>query len=327
MATVTRTLRRGRTGAACLALAAAAAGCGTDTIAGGGGGGAFVLGGSAHTIDVGPLTRSYRIYVPHHRPTTPGGVARSYPLIIMLHGSSGSPDDFRSTTRMDSLSEHSRFVVVYPAGVQGGGGLFPSDWNAGGCCGAAGREQIDDVGFIRKLITEVSRQLPIDARRIYAAGFSDGGRLAHRLGCELSSTLAAVAVVSGSLTTTTCAPTKAVPLLAIHGTRDPEVAFDEPAGTPPARDVTGAGASLPPAVQFWLARNGCSAATVTRPAADVARTSFTACSGGADVQFYTIEGGTHAWPGDVGGSGAQPPMSELAASVVITQFFAKQQRR
>jgi polyhydroxybutyrate depolymerase len=272
------------------------------------------------------LTRRYLVHVPAKRPMTTAGAVRPYALVIVLHGSSGSGDEIRQTTRMDSLSEGERFLVAYPEGVKGGGGLYPSDWNAGTCCGAAGRENIDDVGFIAALIGEVGKNLALDKRRVYVAGFSDGGRMAHRLACKLAPSIAAVAVVSGSLKDDSCAPAKPVPILAVHGTSDDQVPFNDDAMTAPPAVVTGVGATLPPSIRFWVATNGCRTGANTRMATDLVRTTFATCTGG-EVAFYTIEGGSHAWPGDPGGAGSQPPMSELQASTVIVRFFARQYRR
>src|SRR5437773_1561304 len=82
------------------------------------------------------------------------------------------------------------------------------DWNAGTCCGAAARENVDDVGFLKAVIDRVSKQLPVDQKRIYIAGFSDGGRMAYHAACQLSSTIAAIGVVSGSLLDDHCSPAK-----------------------------------------------------------------------------------------------------------------------
>jgi polyhydroxybutyrate depolymerase len=301
-----------------------AGGCHFDGIAGGAGG--WTPGLATHDVVVGDLTRQYLMHVPSKRPTTSAGTIRSYSLVIVLHGSSGSSDEIRQTTGMDSLSEVGRFLVAYPQGVQGAGGLFPSDWNAGTCCGAAARENIDDVGFITALIADVGKNLALDKRRIYVAGFSDGGRMAHHLGCKLAPTIAAIAVVSGSLKDDSCAPARPMPVLAVHGTSDTEVPFDDPALTDPPTPLFGVATTLPPSIQFWISADGCGSGTQDQPAADVVRTSFAACTG-AEVVFYTIQGGSHAWPGDPGGAGSQPPMSEVLASQVITQFFARQVRR
>jgi polyhydroxybutyrate depolymerase len=295
--------------------------CSSDGITGTAG--SWKAGTDVHQIVVGPLTRSYLLHVPARRPISSAGIVLPYPLLIVLHGSSGSAADIRRVTKMDSLSETARFLVAYPSGVQGGGGLYPSDWNAGLCCGAAGRENVDDVGFISAVISEAGKKLTLDRQRIYVIGFSDGGRMAHHLACRLSPTIAAIGVVSGSLKDDGCAPAKAVAVIAIHGTSDDQVPYDEAALTAPSRLLTGVATTLPTSVQFWLAADGCGAGMVNRMSTNVVRTSFASCTG-AEVAFYTIEGGTHAWPG---AGGSQPPMSELAASIVMSQFLSRQYRR
>ena len=307
-----------------LVLIFSSAGCHSDGITGGAG--TWTPGLATHDIAIGGLTRHYLLHVPDKRPTTSVGVVRAYSLVIVLHGSSGSADDIRQSTGMDALADSGRFLVAYPQGIRGAGGLFPSDWNGGACCGAAARENIDDVGFIAALITQVGAKLALDKRRVYVAGFSNGGRMAHRLACELSATIAAIAVVSGSLKDDNCAPAKPVSLVAIHGTDDAEVPFDDEALTAPPTTLTGVAATLPPSVKFWIAVNGCGAATKSPFAMDVVRTTLSTCTG-TEVVFYAIQGGTHAWPGESGGAGSQPPMSELRASSIISQFFARQIRR
>lgn len=300
--------------------------CATDSVFGVRGHGSWKPGTASHDITVGPLLRNFLLHVPLHHPLNSSGTIRPYPLLVVLHGSSSSAEDIRQASQMDSLSEVGRFLVAYPNGVMGGGGLYPSDWNAGACCGAAARENIDDVGFIAALIRRVARVLPVDQHRIYIAGFSDGGRMAYHAACQLAPTIAAIGVVSGSLLDDHCAPSKPVAVIAIHGTSDDQVPYYDVALTPPPTPVSGVAAQLPSSVQFWIARNGCSTGTVSRPTADVVQTSFGSCLG-ADVVFYTIESGLHAWPSEPAGAGSQPPMNELAASRVITEFFARQIRR
>jgi polyhydroxybutyrate depolymerase len=301
-------------------------GCSSDGILGAGESGYWKPGTSSHEVGAGGLARNYLLHVPVRKPLTTSGTVRPYPLLLVLHGSSGTAEDIRQTSQMDTLSELNRFLVAYPSGVRGGGGLYPSDWNAGTCCGAAGRENIDDLGFISALIAQVSKKLAVDPRRVYIAGFSNGGRMAHYAACKLSPKIAAIGVVSGSLKDDTCAPTKPVAVIAVHGTDDNQVAFDDPPSTAPSRPLSGVAAQLPPSVQFWAARNGCGAGTATRVSPNVLRTSFSTCTG-AEVMFYRVDGGVHAWPGEPSGSGSQPPMSELRTSLVLTQFFNRQVTR
>jgi polyhydroxybutyrate depolymerase len=287
--------------------------------------GGWRAGTTAHQLTVGALNRTFLLHVPLHQSQSASGTLRPYPLLILLHGSSSTGADIRHASGMDSLSEVDHFIVVYPDGYQGAGGLFPSDWNAGTCCGAAARENIDDLGFLAGIIDEVSKKLPVDARRVYVAGFSDGGRMAYHSACQLAARIAAIGVVSGSLRDDACAPRVPVPVLAIHGTGDAEVPFDDDALTAPPAPVPAAASALPSSVQFWAAEDRCTTATVTQPAADVTLTTMGACV--SDVVFYAITGGSHAWPGEPDGAGSEPPMSELAASKVIVQFLLHHARK
>ncbi|MDQ6690113.1 MAG: hypothetical protein M3Z18_06345, partial [Gemmatimonadota bacterium] len=108
-------------------------------------------GTTTHFITVGSEPRDYILHVPRRRPVLLGGAVRPYSLVLVLHGSAGTPDDIRQTSRMDSLSEVLRFAVAYPSGTNGGG-LYPTDWNGGTCCGAAARNNVDDVGFLAALV-------------------------------------------------------------------------------------------------------------------------------------------------------------------------------
>ena len=121
-----------------------------------------------------------------------------------------------------------------------------------------------------------------------------------------------------------CTPAKPVPLWAVHGTTDPEVAFNQGA-PPPNGPIPALAVDLPPSIQFWSVLNGCVKGTKTTAAADVVHTSFTPCTG-ADVDFYTILGGTHGWPGGPDDPGAQPPMNEIKASVLMWNFFFRHLR-
>jgi polyhydroxybutyrate depolymerase len=285
--------------------------------------GVWSAGTAAHEVTVAGEVRTFHVHVPPKR-LTRNSVLAGWPLVIVLHGSGADGSDIERATAFDSIADANLFVAAYPDGSRGSFELFPSDWNAGTCCGGAHRDGIDDIAFIKAMIASVSSKLSIDAHRIYVAGFSAGGRMAYHVGCRMSTTIAAIAVASGSLVDDACAPGVGVPLIATHGTSDPEVDYGEEA-PPPPRSPTPAAAELPPAVQFWVALGKCTSGKVTPLTAHVAQAAFTACPG-TEIQFYRIESGTHGWPGGAAEPGSLPPMNEIRFSALAWQFFNRKTR-
>ena len=237
----------------------------------------------------------------------------------MLHGSGAAGETVRHMSRLDSLSDARDFVVAYPDATRNWLGL-QAGWNAGDCCGAAVKNEVDDVGFLRALVGSLSGALPIDRRRIYVAGFSDGARMAYRVGCEMSDEVAAIAAVAGSLTQRGCSPIRPIPLIAFHGTSDDEVPFSDSTYSPRAPAHLEIPTVVPPAVSFWAANNGCRWSQATHPSRTIHEIRFSGCR--AEVEFFAIEGGGHAWPGGAqDGDGSDPPTHALNASAELVKFF------
>jgi polyhydroxybutyrate depolymerase len=278
-------------------------------------------GTARYSIRVGALSRTFLLHVPRER-LRRFGVPVGFPLVIVLHGSGADAGTIRRMSGLDSLSEMARFLVAYPNATTGALGL-KSDWNAGECCGAAANRDVDDVGFMHALIGSIAARLPVDRRRVYVAGFSDGARMTYRAGCDLSTELAAIAVVAGSLMDAHCAPTRAVPLIAFHGTADDEVPYFDSALTAPRLPPPAAWAKFPPSIQFWAAADGCHEAAITHVAPHVVLTRFGHCA--ADVVLYTVQDGLHAWPG--GQADGDEPTHELSASRELWNFFVHHRKR
>merc|ERR1712207_52897 len=79
----------------------------------------------------------------------------------------------------------------------------------------------DDIGFIDTLLDELEATYCIDRSRIYVTGFSNGGMMAQRLGCEMNHRLAAIAPQHGQLALGfNCDPKhdEPMPILNIWGT-------------------------------------------------------------------------------------------------------------
>ena len=281
-------------------------------------------GTSEREVRVGDDTRSYVLHLPASVRRNRIGVAVSYPLLLVLHGSGANGGTVEMQSGMDHLADSAHFIVAYPNGETALFGLR-SDWNAGRCCGSPARGNVDDIAFFRATIDDIARHVPVDRRRVYVAGFSDGGRMAYRVACDAASMVAAIGVVAGSVVDDTCVPSRPVPLIVFHGTADGEVPYgDPPEANAPTPLVA---AAAPPSVRFWATTNKCQLATARRESTHVTRVQFAPCAG-ADVVSYSIDGGGHAWPGGKkdGDDGAQPTM-ELDASLTMLRFFLRHPMR
>lgn len=215
-----------------------------------------------------------------HLPTGYDG-ARPTAIVLDLHGRAFTGASQRDLTDMDDLADEMGFIAVHPDGVG-------RTWNGGVCCGQASRDDIDDVGFIAALLDRLEAELCVDTRRVYATGLSNGGFLSHRLACELSDRIAAIAPVAGVLGVADCAPSRPVPVLHIHGDDDQVVRYDGVAGFLSARS----------SCERWAELDGCDPTpAVTFTQDDVTCETWTGCNAGAAVELCTIAGGGHTWPG------------------------------
>jgi len=123
--------------------------------------------------------RCWDIYVPQ-------GLTGPAALVIDMHGASWNPSRQRAVSGFETLADSEGFIIVWPYGMG-------NTWNSGTCCEPASEENIDDVGFIRKLVARVSGQYNIDSGRIYLTGLSNGCSMAQRLANEASDIIAAAA--------------------------------------------------------------------------------------------------------------------------------------
>ncbi len=162
------------------------------------------------TIDFGSKARSYLLHIP------PGyDPAKPAALVLVYHGISLDAEEMVRITGFSQQSDESGFLVVYPNGT----GARQS-WNGGMCCGEAAQKKTDDVGFTRALIDQLSAELNVDQKRVYATGFSNGAFMAYRLACDLADRIAAIAPVGAAPGVQSCDPARPVPLIHFHGDHD-----------------------------------------------------------------------------------------------------------
>jgi polyhydroxybutyrate depolymerase len=245
------------------------------------------------------VARPYQMYVPSaYDPAAPT------PLVVMFHGYSGSgPEQESYYFGLIAASESKRFLYAFPNGtIDEMGNRF---WNATDACCDFYHTQEDDVAYLDAVVDDIATKYNVDAKRVFAVGASNGGYMAHRLGCDLSSRFAAIVSVSGAAWNdpSRCPAETPVSVIEIHGDQDTTVAYD--GGT-----STGGGV-YPSALQTvatWAQKDGCTGALadtgttldlVPSLAGDETHVaSYAGCPPGIDVQLWTIQGGGHVPPLD-----------------------------
>ncbi|WP_428311928.1 alpha/beta hydrolase family esterase [Hydrocarboniphaga sp.] len=235
------------------------------------------------------------------------------PLVVLLHYSGGNAEVMANVARAGRLAaEHGAWVVL-PEAINGHWGDDPSTSASSG-----------DVEFLAKLIAHMSATYPIDARRVFMAGMSNGGFMTVRFACEKAGLVAAVAVDAASMRNSqnaACKPSRPVPIVSIVGTRDAFVAYEHPLGMLSAEEN----------YARWSAINGCNAASrtdTTLPSKVSDRTTIKLrenydCSGGSAVNMYTVVNGGHAWPGSQTPIAVGHTSQNLDATEAIWDFFAQ----
>ncbi len=151
-------------------------------------------------IDFNGEQRSYLLHIP-------SGIDpdQTTPVVLIFHGFGLSGTEMVRITGFNDQADSEGFVAVYPNGSGS-----RSAWNGGDCCGEASANQIDDVGFVRALIEDLSTTITIDRKRVYATGFSNGAIMAYRLACELSDQIAAIAPIGATQALQNCQRTTCI---------------------------------------------------------------------------------------------------------------------
>ena len=230
-------------------------------------------------------TRTYLLYVPDsYNRSEPA------PLVIALHGYGSKPSDIQFTSRWNELADAEGFLVAYPAAD-----FSPKRWRTSASISTMEDPQ-RDVQFISDLIDNLEVKYNIDPDRIYVNGISQGGGMTYVIACSLAERVAAVGSVAGaySYPLEQCIPSRPMPVIAFHGDADAIVPYL--GGGYAAYNVTFL--PTPDWVSWWAEHNQCAASNDVAQASEIDRTDYQDCALGADVVFYTIQGGGHTWPGD-----------------------------
>lgn len=269
------------------------------------------------TLKVNGDERSYLIRGPQRRPA--GNDKRA--LVIVLHGGGGNAESAETMSGFTSRAREHGFYVVYPDGSSRLKNKLQT-WNAVHCCGYAMDNDVDDPAFFRKLIDDLIDRYPIDRKRVYVTGMSNGGMMAHRLGIELADRIAAIAPVVGTVFGDEKLPSAPVSALIINGGKDESVPIN--GGESRGRGAKAWDAPAAPGIEqtrFWARANRCDSEPIRKDSAEIQQLSYR-CPKGLAVEWYVVMDGGHAWPGGVRGSRrGDDPGDTLDATDLIWAFF------
>lgn len=260
-------------------------------------------GDQAASLMHGGVQRRFLIHVPRDYDNT-----RPVPLVLNFHGATSNAEQQRTLfSKMDATADAKGFIVVYPEGIG-------SSWNAGACCGDAASGDIDDVGFARALVAEMSKRACVDRKRVYATGFSNGGRMSYRLGCEAADVFAAIAPVAGTKSFPDlnngpgCMPSRPLSLIDFMGSADSRIA------------------AQPGQVAEWTKFNGCTDAEPKRVYMRGMHycAAYSQCKANTSVTYCVVDGGGHCWPGSTPCPlGSTSGASELSANELMWEVFER----
>lgn len=217
------------------------------------------------------------------------------PLLVALHGygsSGASLDDQFSISRF--AASHDVLLVLPNASPDARGNR---SWRP-----FAVAKSPFDREYLRALIEAVKGTHAVDPARVFVFGYSQGGHMAHRMGCDAADHLAAFAALAGQAVTDpeACKPVRTISALQVHGTDDEAIGYDGDATVPIDPRIPSAHETI----AVWARVNGCRALAPTARTLDLSLQvegeettveRYADCPPGVDVELWTMNGVTH-WP-------------------------------
>lgn len=274
--------------------------------------------GQGHHLKLMWNGEARRILVHDPPGAAPGTGGHSLPLVLALHGTGGTGRLMAAFSGLSRLADERGFRVAYPQALGEAGSEDPNRgaaWNAGPGLGCPPHAGVDDVAFLTAVVDRVDQHAPVDPRRIFVAGFSNGARMAYRLALS-APWVAAIAPVAGAPVWGD-PPARPVPTLAFHGTADRHIPFEGGVG-PSGRQIPALAA--PRALARWAELMGCGGDPV-QDTLEAHRLDLWS-SADCEVGLWTVAGMGHAWPGGRPyAPGADAPVADLSASHLIMAFF------
>lgn len=236
---------------------------------------------------------------------------KKVPMVIGIHGYGGSAPGFEVQTGMGLLAEKEGFIFVAPSALENRRG-----WNVAFI--KLGMQGVDDGQFIADLTDSLIKSLPVDPKRVFVAGHSNGAMLANEMGARFSSKYRGIACVAGIVGSQGPVmpklpkPSRPISVLHIHGRADGVVAYEA------ASKALLHGMSAPEGAKWWAESMGLKTTPQTSKKDGVQTDRYLGKN--VEVRLDSLDERGHEWP-----SFLQPkPKTRYDATTSIWSFFAAQ---
>lgn len=261
---------------------------------------------TTHSFTWDGLTRQYIKYVPA---MYDGSTA--VPVVFCLHGLGDNMNNFTGIG-MNYVADTANFIVITPQAI-----VDPlvgsSAWNSGASyLGYTLNGSVDDIGFFGAILDTLVANYNIDETKVFSCGFSMGGFMTNRLGCEMNDRIAAIASVAGTIGgAINCTPGRAVPACHFHGTLDSTVYYEGNLYGNDAEELA----------TFWATNNNCGGTPTVTTLPDIAaddyiitHSLYSSCDDGAEVELFRVDSCDHIW---------LTPANDIFYTTEIWKFFMK----
>lgn len=133
-----------------------------------------------------PGRLTMKLYVPPR-------LAKSAPLVVVLHGCQQTPESFDAAAGFGKLARERRFALLYPQQRRSNNSNLCFNWFRP----SAVAHDRGEAMSIRQMIEFSCKQHALDRSRIYVVGLSAGGAMAGSLAFSYPHLFAGVAIVAG----------------------------------------------------------------------------------------------------------------------------------
>jgi polyhydroxybutyrate depolymerase len=234
---------------------------------------------------------------------------RPVPLVLIFYGFASNPAQFASLTNLPARGAAAGDLVVVPhtTGTE-------AEWQFSGSG--------TDAMFVQTLIGALEQIYCVDPSAVFATGFSAGAAFTIFYACSHESQIAAIATVAVDFQLGCSRP---MPIMAFHGTADPEVPYQNGAEGLSLPGVKVRGTELN--MGDWAKLDHCHPSPRTSVLGSQVRLQrWTGCRLGTSVTLFTIVGGGHTWPGADPRKGIGLTTEQVSATGRILEFFGSQTR-